>query len=149
MNSEYLHIFARNCEVKRIDKVSAEGFLNRYHRLGHTACKYYYGLYSINGLVAVGGFSKARRWQKGENVISSYEWVRYASIEGTRVLGGMGKILKCFIREVQPDDIMSYADASWSDGDVYKKLGFKEEETKTFAKGAESIKFRLKLTDYE
>jgi hypothetical protein len=39
----------------------------------------------------------------------------------------MGKLLKTFILEVQPDDIMSYADLEWSQGDVYKTLGFNEE----------------------
>ena len=39
----------------------------------------------------------------------------------------MGKLLKAFIKEVQPDDIMSYADLEWSEGNVYKTLGFQEE----------------------
>ena len=61
----------------------------------------------------------------------------------------MGKLLKAFIEEVRPDDVMSYADASWSDGDVYRKLGFTEEGTKIFPGGGKSLKFRLKLTEYE
>ena len=36
----------------------------------------------------------------------------------------MGKLLKAFIEEVRPDDIMSYADLEWSEGDVYRQLGF-------------------------
>ena len=60
----------------------------------------------------------------------------------------MGKMLKTFIGEVHPDDVMSYADASWSSGDVYKKLGFREEEPKIFPDGSRSLKFRLKLSEY-
>jgi hypothetical protein len=58
----------------------------------------------------------------------------------------MGKLLKAFIDEMHPDDIMSYADASWSNGDAYRKLGFTEEPPKTFPDGKVSLKFRLKLT---
>lgn len=99
--------------------------------------------------MAVAGFSGPRTWKKGDAAIRSYEWVRYASLEGLGVDGGMGKLLKAFINEVHPDDVMSYADASWSDGDVYRKLGFEEEEAKVFPDGRKSLKFRLKLTGYE
>jgi len=37
----------------------------------------------------------------------------------------MGKLLKYFIDKHSPDEIMSYADKDWSDGNVYRKLGFK------------------------
>ena len=74
--------------------------------------------------------------------------MRYASAEGLGVNGGMGKLLNAFIEEVHPDDVMSYADASWSDGDVYRKLGFTQEESKTFPDGSRSLKFRLKLAGY-
>ena len=36
----------------------------------------------------------------------------------------MGRLLKTFIKDVQPDDIMSYADLEWSEGKVYEQLGF-------------------------
>ncbi len=75
-------------------------------------------------LVAVAEFSNARKWKKGDKVIRSYEWTRYASLPDVRINGGMGKVLKHFIREVQPDDIMSYADLEWSEGRVYEQLGF-------------------------
>ncbi len=70
-------------------------------------------------------------------------------MEGVGVDGGMGKLLKAFIEDVGPDDVMSYADASWSDGDVYRKLGFTQEDDKVFPDGSRSLKFRLKLTEYE
>ena len=36
----------------------------------------------------------------------------------------MGKLLKYFIDKHSPDEIMSYADKDWSDGNVYRRLGF-------------------------
>ena len=87
----------------------------------------------------------------------------------------MGRMLKTFIKEIQPDDIMSYADLEWSAGDVYTQLGFTLEGIKDpvmFAVDTEnwkrvpikagitptsdryfqnlgSNKYRLKLTDYK
>ena len=81
-------------------------------------------------LVAVATFSNARKWVKGGKEIRSYEWTRYASLPGLRVSGGMGKMLKAFINEVHPDDIMSYADLEWSEGTVYSQLGFTLEDRK-------------------
>jgi len=154
------NIFARNCSVRRIDKATAAAFIDRYHRLGETGCRYRYGMFvertTGNGelklapgtMVAVSEFSNARRWMKGEKKISSYEWVRYASLDGIRIVGGMGKMLQAFVDEVHPDDVMSYADVSWPDGgDCYQVLGFAEEGT-VERPGFTCRKFRLKLTDY-
>ena len=128
-------------------------------------------------LVAVATFSNARKWVKGDKEIRSYEWTRYASLPGLRISGGMGKMLKTFIKEVQPDDIMSYADLEWSEGGVYSQLGFELEGQKEpvmftvdpstwkrspvkppvipgltgnlFFRNFGSNKYRLKLTEYE
>lgn len=68
-------------------------------------------------------------------IVDSYEWVRYSSSPGLRVVGGMGRLLKEFERTVcreaecknnRPYEIMSYADLEFSSGDTYKKLGFLE-----------------------
>lgn len=153
------NIFARNCSVKRIDKATAADFLNRYHRLKDTTCRYRYGLFVERStgademsmepgtLVAVSTFSNARRWIKGNRKVSSYEWIRYASIDGVRIVGGMGKMLQAFIDDVHPDDVMSYADISWPDGgECYRKLGFEEEDL-VERPGFTCRKFRLRLFD--
>ena len=141
-------IYARNCEVRKIDKALAKKFLEENHSYGHAACRYCYGLYFkrhtghiaqaesssdaiIPGqLIAVATFSNARKWIKGEKTIRSYEWTRYASLPQVRLSGGMGRLLKAFIKEVSPDDIMSYADLEWSEGSVYQQLGFELEDRK-------------------
>ena len=58
----------------------------------------------------------------------SFELIRFATLQGYVVVGGMNKLLKAFIKEHQPDDIMSYADRDWSDGRSYDKLGFTKNE---------------------
>ena len=129
-------------------------------------------------LIAVATFSNARKWTKGDKEIRSHEWTRYASLPQLRINGGMGKVLKAFIEDVRPDDIMSYADLEWSEGNVYKALGFEHEGTKApvlfsvdpqtwtrtpirpgmaedglegnlFFQNFGSNKYRLKLTDYQ
>ena len=37
--------YARNCEVRRIEKSEAEAFLKENHSYGYAACKYRYGLF--------------------------------------------------------------------------------------------------------
>ncbi len=149
-------IFARNCSVRRIDKGCAAAFLEDNHRLGSTGSRYRYGLFVERStgkgeeklpegtLVAVATFSNARRWIKDGVKISSYEWVRYASLPGLRVIGGMGKLLAAFIDDVGPDDIMSYADAAAQDGgEAYRRLGFVEEGI-VEGEGYRNVKFRLR-----
>ena len=163
----FTQIYARNCEVRKIDRQTAAEFLDKNHSYGDAKCRYRYGLYlkrhtghnaeaflnrtkilkskdgELTGmaegvdtsghpdsgiapgtLVAVATFSNARKWIKGDKTIRSYEWTRYASRPGVRLSGGMGKLLKAFIEEVLPDDIMTYADLEWSEGKVYEALGF-------------------------
>ena len=139
-------IYARNCSVRRIEKKQAADFLDRYHSYSDASCRYRYGVFvdrytghgafgeglpSRGEMVAVAEFSNARRWNKGGNIISSYEWTRYACLPQVRVVGGMGKVLEKFIEEVNPDDVMSYADLEWSDGAVYEALGFRAESDTT------------------
>lgn len=151
------NIFARNCTARRIDKPAAAAFLDANHRLGYTNCRYLYGLFvrrstgaaetelAPGTMVAVAGFSGARRWRKGDRIVSSYEWVRYASPEGIRVVGGMGKLLRTFIDDVHPDDVMTYSDPFSADGgEVYRLLGFSSEGI-VEKPGFRCEKFRLKL----
>ena len=151
-------IFARNCSVRRIDRLTSSVFLDSCHRLGATGGRYHYGLYVERStgvsesalpegtLVAVAVFSNAKRWLKDGRRISSYEWIRYASLPGYRVVGGMSKLLRAFIDAVHPDDIMSYADVSYPDhGEVYRELGFVEDGM-VEKRGFRNIKYRLRLS---
>lgn len=133
----FTQVYARNCETRKIDKKTASDFLEANHSYGNASCRHRYGLYLkrhtghnsgktgyIGELIAVATFSNARKWIKGDKTIRSYEWTRYASLPDMRVNGGMGKLLNAFIADVNPDDIMTYADLEWSEGKVYEELGF-------------------------
>ena len=75
----------------------------------------------------------------------SFEWIRFASLRGLRVIGGMGKLLDAFVQEHKPDDVMTYVDAAESDGSAYKELGF-EQEAIIQRNGWSNIKLRKSFT---
>ncbi len=150
-------VYARNCSVLRIDKSVAAAFLSENHKFGDAACRYRYGLFvdrstgsseqvlPRGSLVAVAQFSSARRWNKSGKIVSSYEWIRYASLKGLRVIGGMSKLLDAFVKEVHPDDVMSYAEKDSPDGgDAYLAMGF-ESEGLVIRPGFTNIKFRKRF----
>lgn len=185
----FTSLYARNCEIRRIDKPAAAAFLEACHSYGDASCRYRYGMFlkrhtghlarsgslAPGTLVAVAEFSNARRWIKDGKEIRSYEWTRYASLPGVRISGGMGRMLRHFIKETEPDDIMSYADLEWSGGDAYEQLGFVAEGVKEpvmftvdvrwrrcpvrpgmtgvaevrYFRNFGSRKYRLKLTEYK
>jgi len=144
----FRQVYARNCAVRRIERAVAAAFLSQTHSYGDALSRFRYGLFvdRVTGekgrlpvirseekdlpcpvpgdLVAVATFSKARNRVIDGRRVKSFEWVRYASLPGVRVEGGMGKLLEAFVSEVHPEDVMTYADLEWSDGRAYRELGF-------------------------
>lgn len=117
-------IFARNCTLRTIKKEEADAFFKETHLLGAARVKFCYGLFFHGQLVAAAAFSGMRNIQRGMLLFRSAEWVRYASLPHLTVTGGMSKLLSAFVKEHQPDDVMSYANKDWSEGVAYAKLGF-------------------------
>ena len=135
---------ARLTKPRRIDQQLASAFLEKNHLNGATAAKFKFGLFlpqryfrvlkSVDPelaaqpelLVAVATFSYPRIFMRNEEPHKSYELIRFASLAGSNVVGGLDKLLRAFQKERMPDDIMSYADRDWSDGKSYRKLGFEE-----------------------
>jgi hypothetical protein len=154
MLGKFTRLHARHCFIERIDKPVMDKFLEINHLQSSVKAKFKYGLFlkpqyverflgtvvclgdpvsTGNGssktiipkLIAVATFSGGRTMKVGERLGKrSYELIRFASLKGYVVVGGMDKLLKAFTNEHEPDDIMSYADRDWSDGRSYNKLGF-------------------------
>jgi len=150
MLGNFTRLHGRHCFTARIDKPTADNFLEINHLQGSVKAKFKYGLFlkpqyverfissvvcedTDNGnskitvplLVAVATFSGGRTMKIGNRTDTrSFELIRFATLQGYVVVGGMNKLLKAFIKEHQPDDIMSFADRDWSDGRSYDKLGF-------------------------
>lgn len=148
--SQSATIPARLCLSRRIDKATLDGFLNEHHLQISTSAKFKYGLFlpkryfrvidteknmfsrillknsdvTEEILVAVASFSTARTFVREGVSYRSFELIRFANLNGFTVVGGFDKLLQTFIKEQKPDDIMTYADADWSVGASYEKLGF-------------------------
>ena len=124
-------ILAKNCVLDRVDKDTADAFLERNHFFGTCAAKHRIGLYSKNGyLQAIATFGKPRLMTYDEQYYS-HEWLRYASLSNTTIIGGMGKLLQAFLLETKAVHVMTYADMNWGSGKSFEKLGFKKQAIKS------------------
>jgi hypothetical protein len=65
-----------------------------------------------------------RRVALGSKNDNSYELLRFCSKLNTNVIGGANKLFKYFIKNYDTKEIITYADRSHSNGNLYEKLGF-------------------------
>lgn len=117
-------VSARQTKVNRIDKQMAFDFLNKYHLQGATGAYYKLGLFHQHKLIAVATFSKARTMYDGPMYYRSYELERFACLPELNIVGGIGKLIAYFIKQIEAKHLMTYIDADWGDGSGYEKLGF-------------------------
>jgi hypothetical protein len=111
-------IFARKTEIITLNNRDKNNFLSDNHMQGMDVSSIYFGLKYEDRLVACMTFGKSR-YDKNYD----YELIRYCSIKGTNVIGGASRLLSHF-RESHKGSVLSYADRKWSNGNLYKQLGF-------------------------
>lgn len=117
-------IYARNCEVRVITQQTANEFLNTHHlQSSVTGQKICIGLYYENQLIEVMTFGTPRYNKK-------YQWelLRLATHCDYKVIGGASKLFSHFIKNNNPQSIISYCDRSKFTGDVYDRIGMKLDE---------------------
>ncbi len=112
-------IYARKCKVVELDNCSE--FLNTNHLQGNCGSSVKLGLTYNGELVSVMTFGKPRF-----NKSYEFELLRFCNKLNTSVVGGASKLLNYFEKKYSPKSIISYANLQWSDGNVYKNLGFTE-----------------------
>jgi hypothetical protein len=117
--SQTTSIPARKCEIKLIDHKTKREFLDQHHIQGNGPSSINVGLFHNNILVSCMGFIK-----QANNV---YNLNRFTS--SVPITGGFSKLLKYFIREYNPTQIISFADLRWSNGNMYSKAGFVLDKT--------------------
>jgi len=119
-------IYARKTEVKEItDNKLVREFLDKNHLQGFVGSFVKLGLYHDNKLVSLMIFGKRRiAMGKKKSNDNEYELLRFCSKLNTNVIGGANKLFKYFVRNYNPKEITTYADRSWSNGNLYKQLGF-------------------------
>lgn len=52
---------------------------------------------------------------------------RLSTKSNLQIVGGVSKLFKYFIRNYNPENIITYADRRFSTGQIYEKLGFTQE----------------------
>jgi hypothetical protein len=123
LNIVDIRIFARKCQIKEIDSNKSREFLEDNHIQGNVNSKYKLGLFYNDELVSYMSFEKTRKSIEKNNE-NSYVLNRFCSKLNTQVIGGASKLLKYFIRIYNPKSIISFADKRYSNGNLYKQLGF-------------------------
>jgi hypothetical protein len=116
--NEY-RIYARKCEIRTIDSMMSTKFLNDNHLQGNVKSSIKIGLFHENELVSLMTFGKRPILNKSE-----YELLRFCNKLNTSVIGGADRLFKHFLKTYNPNNIISYADRRWSQGNLYEKLGF-------------------------
>lgn len=117
-------IYGRKTIVKEILNIDSNSFLSKNHLQGGTNASIRLGLYYNNVLVSVMTFNKPRLGIGTS--YDGYELTRFANKLNTSVIGGADKLLSYFIKRYKPNLIVSYADRRWSQGGLYEKLNFIE-----------------------
>lgn len=132
--------------ARRIDKATAMTFLEMNHlqvplpgkvRYGLFLPERYYRVLPPAGLtpagltlppdeilLAVATFAQPRQLTRQQPPRRSAELLRIANRLGCTVVGGVAKLLTTYLKNHPADDLMTYADRDWSDGNSYQKLGF-------------------------
>jgi hypothetical protein len=118
-NMKPIKIHARKCEIQELDNVT--DFLNEHHLQGSCASSHKLGLFYNGEMVSVMTFSNTRN-----NDIGVVELSRFCNHSGYLVSGGASKLLAFFIKKYGDlyESIVSFSDNNYSNGNVYKTLGF-------------------------
>ena len=114
-------IGARKCVIRPIAKAIAEQFLNTYHLQGFVGSTVYYGAFYKDELVGVMTFK-----QEKEGI---WNLTRFATDTEYRLPGLASKMFKHFTENNTPKEVKTFLDRRWSysDCNVYDKIGFKME----------------------
>jgi hypothetical protein len=123
-------IFARKCSIVNVDHKTAKKFLLDNHIQGFCVSKYRFGLMFKGELVSLMTFGKKRRnLGNVESKNGEYELLRFCNKINHSVVGGASKIFRHFIKEMKPQNIISFCNMRYGTGNLYKTLGFTEKHT--------------------
>lgn len=112
-------VYARKTNLVMLNPTTIRSHMDDWHIQGTKTGSYNIGLESDGELVAIMTLGKPRY-----STVYQYELLRYCTKPDISVVGGASKLFKQFIRDVNPENVVSYADRRWSNGNVYERLGF-------------------------
>jgi hypothetical protein len=114
-------IFARNCKIKLITNTAViRNFYDTNHLQGFKSSKYHIGLFYEDNLIQAISIGKP-----SFNPHYKWELHRLCTKMGISVVGGASKLLKYAKTLINNEQIISYCDADFSNGNGYIALGFK------------------------
>ena len=122
--SEANSIHARKCVIKEINATVKNEFLNKFHIQGADRSSIKLGAFYNDQLVSLMTFSKGSIAKGGKTADGIYELNRFCSDHDYIISGIANRLFKHFIRNYNPTEIFTYGDKRWSDGNLYKHLGF-------------------------
>lgn len=116
---------ARTTSVRTITASDAHQALNAWHLQGaSTATTHAFGLFHEQTLVGVMTFRPHHRLVNSPRMILS----RMAFAPGWQVIGGASKLFHAAIPHLPPaTPIISWSDRRWSQGRVYRQMGFQQD----------------------
>ena len=119
-------LFARKCEIKKVDKDTARHFLDRYHLMNSTQSASNFGLFYADELIALASFSNGRKMNRLSAHQRSFELIRFCTKSGYTLTGGLSRLIKKFCEEKKAGDVMTYIDKELFDGRSFMAAGFKK-----------------------
>jgi hypothetical protein len=113
-------IGARKCSIQKLGSKEQRTFFDENHLQGYSSATVCYALVMDGVAVAAMSFRQPR-------FTDEYQWeiIRYANKLNTSVVGGASRLWSSFLKEYSPSSVLSYADLRYSQGALYKTLGFK------------------------
>lgn len=112
-------IFARKCVVREVSSSDYSNFLKNNHIQGEINSNTRKGLFYNDELISIMGITK-----RGQETHLD----RFCTLVNTTVVGGFNKLLS----SVELEELVSFSDNRYSEGNVYEKSGFKFEKENKF-----------------
>ena len=117
-------IYARQCTVEEVDQKIYREFCEENHLQGYRKAKLVYGLYKDGKLWQLMSFDQPQK--RGGKIEYQWEIVRGCPGSNNVVVGGVSKLWRHFLKEQNPDSVMSYCDANKFDGKSYGEIGMQQ-----------------------
>ena len=126
MHKNPIKIAARKCQLLELKDKKSNKRLREFFRDNHLQGSVATGAIKFvliyeGEIVSVMTFGRSRFHKD-----PVYELIRFANKKGVSVMGAASRLLKAFERSYKPKKLVSYANRRWSDGGLYRTLGFKE-----------------------
>lgn len=98
-------IYARNCELREIDSITSNVFMDQNHLQGHVRTSHHIGIFFNDELVAALSFGKSR-------TSDQTEIIRMATKRNTVVVGGVSKLIN-YVKQ-NANSILCFSDRRYS-----------------------------------